>query len=66
MICILPSILKLLWLYLVLLGVAKLHKAGHNIEEVSPGLLQLRGPEPFLPDQGTDGLGQYLNSTRTL
>jgi hypothetical protein len=49
-----------LGLYLVLLGVAKLHKAGHNIEEVCPGLLQLRGPEAFLPDQGTDGLGQYL------
>jgi hypothetical protein len=48
------------WLYLVLLGVAKLHEAGHNIEEVCPGLLQLRGPEPFLPDQGTDSLRQDL------
>jgi hypothetical protein len=47
-------------LYLVLLWVAKLHEAGHNVEEMGPGLFQLRGPEALFPHQGADSLGQYL------
>ena len=38
--------------------VSQLHEAGHDVKQMSPGLLKLHRPEALLPDQGPDHVGQ--------